>query len=54
MIHNAPLAVDESANVPNTEWDELVTGINESLNSLDLEFSRVHDEETGAEMWALV
>ncbi|VDB82804.1 unnamed protein product [Peniophora sp. CBMAI 1063] len=48
------MAIDENVNVPNTAWDELVTEVNESLNSLDLEFSRVHDEETGAEMWALV
>ncbi|KZV71875.1 hypothetical protein PENSPDRAFT_382524 [Peniophora sp. CONT] len=48
------MAVDESVNVPNTSWDDLVTEINVSLNNLDLEFSRVHDEETGAEMWALV
>ncbi|KAI0028114.1 Nse1 non-SMC component of SMC5-6 complex-domain-containing protein [Vararia minispora EC-137] len=47
-------AVDEALDVQRKPWDEFVAQINDSLNSLDLEFSRLHDEETGKEMWALV
>jgi len=47
-------AADETLQIRDTPWDELIVQINTSLNSLDLEFSRGHDEETGTEMWALV
>jgi non-structural maintenance of chromosomes element 1 len=48
------LAVDETVHVPNMDWDDFVSQLNNSLNKLDLEFARAHDEETGKEMWALV
>lgn len=35
-------------------WDNFVKKINESLNTLDLEFRHLHDEQTGREMLALV
>lgn len=36
------------------DWDAFVASINDSLNSLDLEFRQVIDEWTGEEMYALV
>ncbi|KAH0583962.1 hypothetical protein H2248_009545 [Termitomyces sp. 'cryptogamus'] len=35
-------------------WDEFVTKINRSLDSLDLEFRHLHDENSGTQMYALV
>lgn len=35
-------------------WDSFVTKINDALNPLDLEFSRLHDEINGTEMYAVV
>ncbi|KAF5381065.1 hypothetical protein D9615_003893 [Tricholomella constricta] len=35
-------------------WDAIVTKINRSLDSLDLEFRHLHDENSGKEMYALV
>ncbi|KAG6911470.1 hypothetical protein DXG01_014544 [Tephrocybe rancida] len=35
-------------------WDSFVTKINKSLDSLDLEFRHLHDENTGKEMYAMV
>ncbi|GLB35026.1 putative CDP-alcohol phosphatidyltransferase class-I family protein [Lyophyllum shimeji] len=35
-------------------WDAFVTRVNRSLDSLDLEFRHLHDENTGKEMYALV
>jgi len=47
-------AVDGDVQVQRTPWNEFVTDLNNSLDPLDLEFSRLHDEESGKEMWALV
>ncbi|KAG6818180.1 hypothetical protein H0H87_000085 [Tephrocybe sp. NHM501043] len=35
-------------------WEAFVTKINKSLDSLDLEFRHLHDENSGKEMYALV
>ncbi|KAI0748240.1 Nse1 non-SMC component of SMC5-6 complex-domain-containing protein [Daedaleopsis nitida] len=35
-------------------WDSFVTQINDALNPLDLEFSRMHDEINGTELYAVV
>ena len=35
-------------------WDAFVTKINDALNPLDLEFSRLHDEVNGTELYAVV
>ncbi|RPD80190.1 hypothetical protein L226DRAFT_550275 [Lentinus tigrinus ALCF2SS1-7] len=35
-------------------WDAFVTKINDALNPLDLEFSRLHDEVNGTEIYAVV
>ena len=35
-------------------WDRFVGQINTSIDSLDLEFRHIHDEVTGADMYALV
>ena len=35
-------------------WDKFTTEINTSLNSLDLEFRHLIDEQSGVEMWAIV
>ncbi|KAI0709359.1 Nse1 non-SMC component of SMC5-6 complex-domain-containing protein [Earliella scabrosa] len=35
-------------------WDAFVTKINDALNPLDLEFSRMHDEINGVEVYAVV
>ncbi|KAH7889285.1 Nse1 non-SMC component of SMC5-6 complex-domain-containing protein [Phlebopus sp. FC_14] len=36
------------------DWDEFVANINDALNSLDLEFRHLMDEQTGVEMYAIV
>ncbi len=35
-------------------WDEFLAGLNKSLDPLDLELSRIRNEVTGKEMYALV
>jgi hypothetical protein len=35
-------------------WDDFVKNINESVNSLDLEFRHTQDETSGRSMYALV
>ncbi|KAG6903216.1 hypothetical protein C0995_002759 [Termitomyces sp. Mi166 len=35
-------------------WNEFVTKVNQSLDSLDLEFRHLHDEISGTQMYALV
>ncbi|TFY70411.1 hypothetical protein EVG20_g2601 [Dentipellis fragilis] len=51
-------ASDEDLNVPwandQDSWDNFLTKVNTSINPLDLEFARLHDEVTGREMFALV
>ncbi|KAI0065436.1 hypothetical protein BV25DRAFT_1880277 [Artomyces pyxidatus] len=51
-------AVDDNLQIPynGTEegWGDFVGALNTTLNPLDLELSRLHDENTGIEMYALV
>ncbi|KAI0318634.1 Nse1 non-SMC component of SMC5-6 complex-domain-containing protein [Amylostereum chailletii] len=50
-------AVDPTINVTHgddTDFENFVNSLNDSINGLDLEFVRLHDEETGKEMRALV
>ena len=52
------IAADETLNIEFTNtreaWDAWITGINASLNSLNLEVVRGLDEVTGTDMYCLV
>ncbi|KAI0807463.1 Nse1 non-SMC component of SMC5-6 complex-domain-containing protein [Fomes fomentarius] len=55
---DAVKAANDTLNIDYREdrasWDSFVTKINDALNPLDLEFSRLHDEINGTEMYAVV
>ncbi|KAJ7452487.1 Nse1 non-SMC component of SMC5-6 complex-domain-containing protein [Mycena galericulata] len=55
---DAVMAVDNNLDIPHSgdrqEWDAFVKTVNESLDSLDLEFRQFQEETSGREMYALV
>ncbi|KAF8078023.1 hypothetical protein FPV67DRAFT_1557445 [Lyophyllum atratum] len=54
-VKGVPLFMNLSTTVPSDNaWDAFVTKVNRSLDSLDLEFRHLHDENSGTEMYALV
>ena len=56
-VHNL-IAANETLDIEyrddRASWDAFVTKINDALNPLDLEFSRMHDEINGVEVYAVV
>ncbi|KAH7915014.1 Nse1 non-SMC component of SMC5-6 complex-domain-containing protein [Hygrophoropsis aurantiaca] len=53
-VKAADPSLDIRSSDDRAQWNIFVTGINQSLDSLDLEFRHLHDETDGREMYCLV
>ncbi|KAJ7285905.1 Nse1 non-SMC component of SMC5-6 complex-domain-containing protein [Mycena rebaudengoi] len=51
---DAVMAVDDSLEIPEEDWENVLAKVTASLNPLDLEFRSLQDELSGREMYAIV